>query len=166
MAKSTHVQTVTDLLQDQVVMELHAEMKYHSFAAWCKVNNFHGFANWLQKQSEEERSHADKIVEYLIELDIVPLYGTIQVDPPEFDDLSEIFQCVLDSEQRVTESIHSIYQAALEAADHSAAQFLLWFIEEQREEEEAAIEMLELVEAAEDDSFAALLEMDRRAGER
>jgi ferritin len=57
-----------------------------------------------------------------------------------------MFDGVLDHEIMVTESINKLTDHAFSAKDFGTFQFLLWFVEEQREEEEVARRAVELFE--------------------
>ena len=52
-----------------------------------------------------------------------------------FETLSDPLTAALAHEQYVTSLINTIYEAAQEAKDHRAVQFLDWFVKEQGEEE-------------------------------
>ena len=54
-------------------------------------------------------------------------------------------KATLASEKRVTAEFQAMATAAVEESDHTALQFLQWFIEEQVEEERTAQGLVDLV---------------------
>lgn len=53
------------LLHDQIALEGNAASYYLSVASWCKINSYDGAASFFRSQSDEERGHMLKIVQYL-----------------------------------------------------------------------------------------------------
>jgi ferritin len=77
----------------------------------------------------------------------------------------EVFQETLAHERVVTRLITEMYATACEVKDFAAQIFLQWYITEQVEEEKNAEDILDLIEAA-GDNTAALMEIERRVGKR
>ncbi|MBO7241649.1 MAG: ferritin, partial [Methanobrevibacter sp.] len=62
------------------------------------------------------------------------------------------FQQVLDQEKKVTGLINDLVDIAIEEKEHATNNFLQWFVEEQVEEEENAMENLAKLKLAGDDN--------------
>ena len=154
-----------DAINEQINKELYSSYLYLSMAAYFEDKNLPGFAKWMHTQEGEEREHAMKLYEFLVDRG-----GRVALKPiaaPESDWKSplEVFKQVAAHEAAVTASIHSLYEAAVKEKDYPAQAMLQWFITEQVEEEKNAaqvISQLELVEAR----GTAVLMLDHQLGKR
>ncbi len=135
-------------LQRQFNQELSAAHGYLALAAWCHNENLKGFARYFSKQAGEERGHAQKIMEHLLDRDVLPKVGGI--DPPrtDFGGLLEIALQAQAMERANTAGIHRCYEAAQSGGDYAAQVLLHWFINEQVEEEHWTGEMVNRVQRA------------------
>src|SRR5690242_12298926 len=135
-------------LQRQVNQELGASHAYLSLAAWCHGQNLKGFARYFSKQSAEERGHAQKLAQHLLDRGSLPHFGPIPQPPAQFSGLLDVARQALAMEQANSAGIDACYTAALGETDYPAQVLLKWFINEQVEEENWAVEMVERVERA------------------
>ncbi len=139
-----------DVLNAQVNHELESEYIYLQLAAWSKANNLEGFSNWMKHQAEEEREHAMKIHDFLIDNEHeVILTG---IDKPKLNIKSavDVFRASLKHEQKITKNIHDCYTVALAEKCYKSQIMLQWFIEEQVEEEANAKSVLDKLETLKD----------------
>ncbi|WP_296862083.1 ferritin-like domain-containing protein, partial [uncultured Methanobrevibacter sp.] len=72
---------------------------------------------------------------------------------------------VLSHEQMVTGLINDLVNLAIEEKDHATNNFLQWFVEEQVEEEENAMELLAKAKLADGDN-RLIYELNKELGER
>ena len=73
-------------------------------------NNYFGISNFFLEQSNEEREHMIKIFTYVLEQEgepIVPSYNFLDDEEYEFN-ITELFECSLENERKVTNSINKI----------------------------------------------------------
>ena len=133
---------VSALLNEQIQKELYSAYIYLDMANYYAEEGLEGFANWFYVQAQEEMDHAMLFRTYmlnngqritLLALD-APKAGYAGFDVP--------LQAALAHEEYVTASIHTIYEAAAEAKDYRAMEFLNWFIKEQGEEEKNAGDLI------------------------
>ncbi len=122
-------------LNKQIGMEAYASFLYLSMSAWCDYKGLMGCAQFLKRQSDEEHMHMMKLVTYLQEVDGRPIIPAIAKPPTEFDDIKPLFEQVLAHEKEVTKAINDLVEFSTKDKDHSAYNFLQWYVEEQREEE-------------------------------
>lgn len=122
-------------LNEQIGLEGYASFYYLAMASWCEDQGLEGCANFMHRQSEEERVHMLKLFHYINEMDGFAITPAIAQPPLKFDSVQEMFKLVYQHEQKVTQSIHSLVALSLEEKDHSTYNFLQWYVEEQREEE-------------------------------
>jgi ferritin len=77
----------------------------------------------------------------------------------------DVFEHSLKQEQLVTQQINELFEVAEQVKDHASKNLLLWFLNEQMEEEKTVRDMLDRLKFAGDDR-ASLLVLDREAGQR
>ena len=56
-----------DAINDQIQKELFSSYLYLSMAAYFENKNLPGFAHWMSVQEGEERGHAMKFYEFLVD---------------------------------------------------------------------------------------------------
>jgi len=130
-------ETSEHLLNMQVQMELSASNAYLAMAAYFDRADvaLPGFKEWAEKQSEEEREHAEKFIKY------INLRGGHYVPPavPEpglsaFSSALDAMEAALKMEMNVNHALLKMHQAASEADDAQLCDFLESnFLEEQVE---------------------------------
>lgn len=150
---------------DQITMELGSSVAYLQMAAWFEAENLTGMANWMRAQSEEEKEHAHRFLEFVLDRGNRVSIGAIEAPTADFSDVESVFAASLSQEQAVTKSIHDIYRMATEQGDLGSYPFLQTFIMEQNEEEATVETILERVRRAGGESSALLL-LDSELGTR
>ncbi len=127
--------SMTQALNDQIALEGYASFLYLSMASWCDQEGLEGCAQFMHRQSDEEREHMLRLFGYLSEMDAHALTPAIDQPPHEFSSVREMFEQVYAHEQKVTAAINQLVTLSTEQQDHSTLNFLQWYVEEQREEE-------------------------------
>ena len=127
--------TMEKALNDQVHWELYSAYLYVSMATYVEDKGLMGFANWLHVQDQEEKFHAEKFYNYIVERGGRVILQAIDAPPHEWASPLAVFEDALAHEQGVTARIYKLMDLALEEKDHGTASFLKWFIDEQVEEE-------------------------------
>ncbi|MBS3914174.1 MAG: ferritin [Bacteroidetes bacterium] len=122
-------------LQQQIALEAYSSAYYLSMASWMDVEGFEGTAAFLYKQSDEERMHMLKILHFINDNDGHAVVPQMDAPPVTFENYHNCFQRILEQEQSVTASIHSLVNMSLTEKDHAANNFLQWYVFEQIEEE-------------------------------
>jgi ferritin len=122
-------------LNKQIELEGYASYLYLSMASWCDREGLAGCAKFMHRQSEEERAHMLRIFHYISEVNGHALAPAIKQPPHEFESIHSLFEQVYAHEQKVTKSIHDLVAISYKENDHTTLNFLQWYIEEQREEE-------------------------------
>ena len=133
---------VYKLINDQINKELYSGYLYLSFADYYEAEGLKGFANWYLIQAQEERDHALIFRKYLLDNDCPVVLGAIDQPDKKFKDHLGPLEAALEHEKYVTSLINDIMAAAVKAKDYRTQQFLQWFIDEQVEEEENAVEII------------------------
>jgi ferritin len=135
-------------LQRQLNHELGAAHAYTALAVWCVDHNLKGFGRYFYKQSGEEREHAQKLMNHLLDRGAMPELRALDAPKARFKALLEVAKHAQAMEVANTAGIHQAYEASLKAKDYPAQVFLHWFITEQVEEENWCDEMVERVAGA------------------
>ena len=128
-------QKMIDALNAQIQMEASASYLYLSMASWCDQKGMEGSAEFMYRQSEEERQHMLRIFNYINEADGHALAPGVQQPPSDFESVASMFKSVYKHEQKVTQAINDLLKLSYEENDHATLNFLQWYVEEQREEE-------------------------------
>ncbi|NKB88697.1 MAG: ferritin [Acidobacteria bacterium] len=141
--------TMTTALNDQVRREFQAAQNYLAMATHLDGKSLESLAAFFYRQADEEREHAMKLVQYLLDVGRSPSIPAIECPQADFCGAKEIVEASLAQEQSVTQAIHELVDEALTAKDHSTYQFLLWFVDEQVEEEATFGKLLDIIEMSE-----------------
>lgn len=148
-------------LNSQLNQEQSASLEYLAMAAWFEEHNFRGFAGFMRRQSDEERTHAMKFFDHIVDRGAIVKLDAITSPRQSFDSPVDVFRAALEREQANSRSINECYRIATEANDYATQTFLHWFITEQVEEEQWGEEAVGLLETARDDPSAILMLDDR-----
>lgn len=151
---------LADAYAEQISLELASSHAYLQLAAYFADASLTGFESWMRAQAEEERLHALKFFDFVldrgnaIELGPIPGPGGLPGSP------LEAFETALAHERKVTESIRNLYELAQEEGDSASYTLLQWFLTEQVEEEATVGEIVDQLRFA-DNNPAAVLMLDR-----
>lgn len=152
-------------LNDQMREEYFSSYLYLSMAAYFHSRNLDGFANWMMKQSDEEKGHAMKFYKYINEQQGKVVLGALEKPQTDWASPLAAFQDAYKHEQKITGLIHNLTDMAMAEKDHATHIFLHWFVEEQVEEESNVSKVVEMLKMV-NDHPQGLLMLDRALGER
>jgi ferritin len=133
------------LLVEQVGHELRAHQLYLAIATYFERQSLSRWAKLFHDQSVEEAGHANKIMEFLTDNEVAFDLPALKSASTRFESAAGAVQTALDSERAVSRQFRDMSTAALAESDHTAHQFMQWFIEEQVEEERKAQGLLDLI---------------------
>ncbi|MGC9393847.1 MAG: ferritin [Anaerolineae bacterium] len=125
-------------INKQIQAEYYSSYMYLAMAAYCDSVNMPGYAHWMREQAEEELEHALKFYDYIVERGGRVVLEAIQQPPVEYDSLLAVAEATYAHEQKVTNLIHALYEAAVAEKDYASQVFLQWYVKEQVEEEDNA----------------------------
>jgi ferritin len=152
-------------LNDQINAELFSSYLYLSMAAYFEKTKFHGFANWMKIQAEEEHAHGLKFFDFLITVGGQVSLEAIAKPQAEWSSAKNVFEESLKHEMYITERINKLVDLAMEERDHAVRSFLNWFVDEQVEEMNNVQEILDKFEII-GESKGSLFMLDRELGKR
>lgn len=150
-------------LNEHLKLEFRAAHEYLAMSIWLSANDLPGFAQWMKKQSGDELTHAQRIIDHLVERDQKVTLPAIAAPAMTWKNVEALCVHVLKNEQAVTSSINNLYAMADKAKDRPAQVMLQWFVSEQMEEEAAARAVLGRIRMA-GGTGVALLMIDQELG--
>ena len=149
----------------QVTMELGSATAYLQMAAYFSDKNLVGMSSWMRRQAEEERVHADRFIDFVLDRGNRVSIGEVAAPRADFAGPEEVFEASLAQEQSVTLAIHDLYRLASDRGDLASFPFLQAFIAEQNEEESMVQTILDRLRLAGGDSGAIFM-LDHELGAR
>lgn len=154
-----------DAMNEQINKELFSSYLYLSMAAYFEDKNLPGFGHWMRMQADEEREHAMKFYDFILETGGKVQLKAIEAPKSEWKSALEVAEEVAAHEAKVTASIYALYELALKEKDYPTQMMLQWFISEQVEEEKNAAEIVANLKLIEERGTAILM-LDHRLAKR
>lgn len=130
-------------LNDQIRMEAESSQFYLAMASWAETQGMNGTAQFLYMHSDEERMHMLKLVKFVNERGGQAEIPKLDQPPKDFKSLQNVFQNLLDHEQKVTLEINKVVDVCLQEKDYTTHNFMQWYVSEQIEEEALARTILD-----------------------
>ena len=137
----------------QINAELWSAYLYLAMSLDCESKGYKGFANWFYIKFQEEQAHARIFMNYLNSRDAKVELLPIEEVPSAWNSVLDMYLHTLEHEKKVTSLINNLSAIAHEDRDFASINRLVWFIDEQVEEEESAREMISAVEAVEGNKY-------------
>ena len=125
---------LADAFNVQIGNELGASLQYISIAAHFRQRHLTLLAKLFMEQSDEERQHAQKFIDYLLDTKADLRIPAIAAPKPTFASAEEAVGAALQWETDVTAQVTRLMDLAVKQNDYLAQSFLQWFIDEQLEE--------------------------------
>ena len=135
-------------VNEQIANEFAASQQYVAIAVHYDAETLPQLASHFYRQAVEERNHAMMLVQYLLDADLPVQIPAIEGPRTEFGDAVSPVALALEQERTVTEQISRLAALAREENDLVGAQFLDWFLKEQREEVSSMSDLLAIVTRA------------------
>ena len=144
-------------LNKQINLEFSASYTYLGMALYMDAEHLSGFASWMVAQSDEERTHARRLLRYTLDRNGNVDLDSIPRPKVDYSSIKEVFEASLEQEKTNTQSINDLYALASELDDYATQAHLKWFLDEQVEEEKSILDILGRLELAGDDKTAILI---------
>lgn len=148
---------LTRAINDHLAAEFQASHAYLAMSIWLREKDLAGFSTYMLTKSDEERSHAARMIAYLVDCDAEVELPTIAAPERAWPSVQALFDQVYVMEKQVTASINRLYAMAEESGERSATAMLDWFVSEQLQEEAEARFVLKRLRLAGENSAALLL---------
>lgn len=150
---------------DQISLEFSSSHAYLQLAAYFSRESLTGFEAWMRTQAEEERAHAIKFFDFVLDRGNDVRLGTIEAPAGMPGSPLEAFELALDQERKVTARIGGLLELAQAEGDSASYPLLQWFMNEQVEEESTVGEIVDQLRFA-NGNPAAILMLDREYASR
>ena len=152
-------------INTQINREFYSAFLYLAMANDAMDKGFKGAAKWLKVQFNEEQEHAFKFAKYLQDQNAKVELAAIEAPKTEWKDLLDMFKDTLAHEKKVTAWINELNTLAIAEKDYATQNMLVWFINEQIEEEGNDQDIIWMLEMSAG-SKGALFMADRTLGKR
>lgn len=126
----------------QINAEMYSAYLYLSMSTWFEDISLKGFAHWMRCQYLEETMHAMKMFNFVCERGGRVTLDAIEKPETDWESSLKVIEQVAKHEAHVTNLINKLTALAREKTDFASESFLMWFIDEQVEEEASADEIL------------------------
>ena len=153
--------SITKALNDQITNEFNSSYTYLAMSAHFAARNLNGFAHWFRVQYEEERAHALRIFDHVLERGGEVALAAVTQPARTWDTPLSAFTEARDEERRIAQSIDELIDLAAAEKDHATRILLDWFVTEQVEEERITIEIVDQLQMV-SDSRIGLFMIDER----
>jgi len=137
-------------LNTQITNEFLASQIYLSMACMFEDMGLRNLARVFRKQTEEERGHALKILDYVLENEGKVRLQAIPEPPAEWSTVTDAIAAALAHERKVTGQINELVALADQEKDYATRSFLNWFVDEQVEEVNSMSSLLQAAKLAGD----------------
>jgi ferritin len=156
---------MNDALNVQANRELYSSYLYLSMSYYFESINMKGFASWMRAQAAEELVHTLKMHDYIVSAGGRARMLAVEAPRESWNSPQDAFQHVWNHERTVTGLIRALIKVAEAEKDEATRSFLVWYSEEQVEEEESSDKVLKIVSEAGSD-IVALVKASEELGER
>ena len=154
-----------EAINAQINAELWSAYLYLSMSAYCQDKGYTGIANWFAIQFKEEQDHAQIFYNYLVSRGGRVLLQPIAAVETEWASPLAAFEATYEHEQKVTSLINNLMHIAVEEKDFASQSRLQWFIDEQVEEEENALDIINKMRMLDGNSYGMYM-LDQELGAR
>ncbi len=155
---------MTTELNKQLNREFYSSYLYLAISSWCANAGYKGSASWFMIQHEEERTHAIKIYDYLLDQSAKIQLLNVETPKMDYSSLLECFEDSLSHERKMSLFFNSLCDLAMQEKDHASYGFFQWFVQEQIEEESSASDIVAKLKLVGDGNGVFMI--DSQLGER
>jgi ferritin len=135
-------------INTQIGNEFGASLQYVSIGAHFGSENLPELSKHFHKQAAEERDHALRFVNYLVDAGARARIPAVPAPKSDFKSAEEAVQLSLEWEVTVTKQINGLVDLSISEKDHTTRNFLQWFVNEQLEEVSSMDTLLSIVRRA------------------
>lgn len=158
-------QKLEEALNNQVIAEHQAALVYTQLAYELDRLSLTGMSAWMFAQADEEREHAQRFADHLIDRDARVNLKTIELPEIKIESALEAFELSLAHEKKVSAMIRDLVRVAEEVKDIDSRPLLDSFLSEQVEEEATVGEIIDRLKMVGADG-SGLLRLDAQLGDR
>ena len=99
-------------LNRQITAEFESAYLYLAMASYLQSQSLNGMAHWFRVQADEEKRHALKINDFMVERNITPELGEIKAPSKQWQGVMSLFDEAYQHECRVSDMIYDLVAQA------------------------------------------------------
>ena len=135
-------------INEEIGREFEASNLYISIGAYADSLALKKLREIMFKQADEERDHAMRFINYLMETGGSVEIPAISAPKSCFESVEDAIRTAFDWEVAITGHINNLMAMAIKQNDYIAQDFLRWFVTEQLEEVSTMGDLLKVVQQA------------------
>ncbi len=135
-------------LNKQVNLELHAAYTYKGMEQYFREEGYPQFAHFFHEHIKEELKHSDDFKNFIESVDGHVVFMPVEGVSTEFASPKAAVEAAMEHEKKISASIISILEIAIEEKHYAAENFLRTYVDEQVEEEELFRSLLDAMSHA------------------
>src|ERR1700758_5385568 len=139
---------IVPLINQQIGNEFSAMLQYYAIAAHFGAEALPELAAHFRKQAEEEKQHALRFIQFLLDAGARVEIPSIPAPQAHFVAAEDAVKLSLEQEERVTTQVNALVSMAKAESDYTSDNFLQWFVKEQLEEVASMEQLLRVVQRA------------------
>jgi ferritin len=143
-------QAMNTKLNQQITNEFYASQLYLAIACLFEERGLKMLAKLYRKQTEEERGHALKILDFIQSVEGKVRLHAIPEPTATFPSVLAAIEAALEHERKVTSQIHELMALAEQEKDYATQALLRWYVEEQVEEVDSQLHLVQVARLAGD----------------
>lgn len=152
---------ISNALNEQITNEFNSANSYLAMSAHFAARNLNGFAHWFRVQYDEERTHALRIFDHILDRGGKVSISVSSEPKSDWESPTAAFTAALAEERRIAKSIDDLMELAISEKDHATRILLDWFVTEQVEEERVTSEIVDQLQMVGDTEIGLLMMDDR-----
>lgn len=156
---------LAEMVNEQINRELESAYLYMSMGAYLEGKSLNGMARWMYCQFNEETYHAKKFIHFLSARGGRVTLTDIKQLETNFKSPRACFEQGLKHEMLITEYLKKLLAEFREAKDMVSEDLLLWYLDEQIEEEAKFADILDKFSIIGNEG-TGLLALDKELGDR
>ena len=156
---------IQQAMNEQIKHEFESAYLYLAMSAWFTAQGWDGMAQWMRVQAKEEQAHAMKFYGHILEREGRLDLAALAKPKTEWSSPQNAFEEALKHEQFITGKINALMALSQETGDFASRSMLIWFVDEQVEEEASASKIVQTLSRI-GSSGSGLVMIDRKLGKR
>ena len=146
-----------EAINAQINAEFWSAYLYLSMSCDFARKGLKGMANWFSIQFREEQDHARMLMDHVLARGGKVALAPIAEVPSAWDSPLAAFEDTLKHEKSVTARIDALCELAAAEKDFASANRLVWFVDEQIEEEENVQSIIDALKLVGDDKVGTFM---------
>lgn len=156
---------VVNVLQERITDEYSVSFFYRTAANWCYDKGFKKAGDWFKSEADEEITHAQKVLQYITDWNVLPEISPIAAPQVNFKSLVEILEIAYKFEYDLYQEYEDASAKVLEWGEICTFDFLQELRKIQNDSVIEASDRLNLLEGVdESDKFQMLVLQEQLFG--